>query len=195
VTARRRTTAGAAESRRHFGRLFDLPGRVGQGLGFPADYAAMKTLSLSRDAVTVFGLAGPALRFALSIDDEVERWLRPLRLFGESGAALLGMGVSEARREGSVEVPSQQSSSSPEETLHIITMAASKLAAERDASSVGTLDILTAVMTHYGEAFERALESHAGDLTELARRLADRTAKGRRRRALDLLHLSPLGLR
>jgi hypothetical protein len=150
----------------------------------------MTTLSLSLDAVTVLGLAGTALRFALSIDDEVERWLRPLRLYGESGAALQGMGVSEARGEGSVEVPTRQSSSSPEETLQIITMAASKLAADRDAPSVGTLDILTAVMAHYGEAFERALEGHAGDLTELAHRMADRTAKGRRGRALDLLHLS-----
>ena len=140
----------------------------------------MTTLSLSRDAVTVLGLAGTALPFALSIDDEVERWLRPLRLYGESGAALQEMGVSEARGEGSVEVPSRQSSSSPEETLHIITMAASKLAADRDAPSVGTLDILTAVMAHYGGAFERALERHAGDFTELVDRMTVRTADARR---------------
>jgi hypothetical protein len=143
----------------------------------------MTTLSLSRDAVTVLGLAGTALPFALSIDDEVERWLRPLRLYGESGAALQGMGVSEARGEGSVELPTRQSPSSPEETLHLITMAASKLATDRNAPSVGTLDILTAVMAHYSEAFERVLEGHAGDFTELAGRLADRTAEGRRGQA------------
>jgi hypothetical protein len=143
----------------------------------------MTTLSLSRDAVTVLGLAGTALPFALSIEDEVERWLRPLRLYGESGAALQGMGVSEARGEASVEVPTRQSSSSPEETLHIITMAASKLAADRGASSVDTLDILSAVMAHYGEAFQRALEGHAGDFSELVNRMADRTADGRRGQA------------
>jgi hypothetical protein len=126
-------------------------------------------------------LAGTAVRFALSIDDEVERWLRPLRLYGDSGAVLQEMGVSEARVEGSVEVPTRQSSSSPEETLHIITMAASELAADRGAPSVETLDILTAVMAHYGEAFERALESHAGDVTELSDRMA--VAEGRRGRA------------
>jgi hypothetical protein len=143
----------------------------------------MTTLSLSRDAVTVLGLAGTALPFALSIEDEVERWLRPLRLYGDSGAALQGMGVSEARGEASVEVPTRQSSSSPEETLHVITMAASKLAADRGASSVDTLDILSAVMAHYGEAFQRALEGHAGDFSELAHRMADRTADGRRGQA------------
>ncbi len=135
----------------------------------------MTTLSLSRDAVTVLGLAGTALPFALSIDDEVERWLRPLRLYGESGAALQETGVSEAREEGSVEVATRQSSSSPEETLHIITMAASKLAADRGAPSVETLDILTAVMAHYPGAFERALERHGGDFTELVDRMTNRT--------------------
>jgi hypothetical protein len=95
----------------------------------------MTTLSLSSDAATVLGLAGTAVAFALSIDDEVERWLRPLRLYGDSGAVLQEMGVSEARVEGSVEVATRQSSSSPEETLHIITMAASELAADRGAPS------------------------------------------------------------
>jgi hypothetical protein len=141
----------------------------------------MTTLSLSSDAATVLGLAGTAVRFALSVDDEVERWLRPLRLYGDSGAVLQEMGVSEARVEGSVEIPTSQSSSSPEETLHIITMAASQRAADRGAPSVETLDILTAVMAHYGEAFERALESHDGDVTELSDRVA--VAEGRRGQA------------
>jgi hypothetical protein len=143
----------------------------------------MTTLSLSSDAATVLGLAGTAVRFAMSIDDEVERWLRPLRLYGDSGAALQEMGVSEARAESSLKVPTRESSSSPEETLHVITMAASELAADRDAPSVETLDILTAVMAYYGEAFERVLEGHAGDFTELAHRMADRTAEGRRSQA------------
>lgn len=141
----------------------------------------MTTLSLSSDAATVLGLAGTAVRFALSIDDEVERWIRPLRLYGDSGVVLQEMGVTEARVEGSVEAAAQRSSSSPEETLHIITMSASDLAADRGAPSVETLDILRAVMAHYGEAFERALESHSGDVTELSDRMA--VAEGRRGRA------------
>jgi hypothetical protein len=142
----------------------------------------MTTLSLSSDAATVLGLAGTAIRFAMSVDDEVERWLRPLRLYGDSGAALQEMGVSEAR-EGPIEVPTRQSASSPDETLHIITMAASEIAADRGAPSVETLDILTAVMAHYGEAFTQALEGHAGDFTELAHRMADRVADGQRGQA------------
>ena len=50
--------------------------------------------------MTVLGLAGTALPFAESVDDEVERWLRPLRLYGEAGASLQALGIGEARVEG-----------------------------------------------------------------------------------------------
>lgn len=154
----------------------------------------MNKLNLSRDAVTVLGLAGIALRFAQSVDDEVERWLRPLRLYGESGATLRGLGVCDAREEASVEVAPERSSLSPEETLHVITIAASELAADRGASSLGTQDILQAVMAHYGEAFQRALEAHAGDSSELANRIADQTVSGLRVRRAVRVRLSPSGL-
>ena len=57
----------------------------------------MTSLPLSPDAATVVAFAGSALPFADSADDEVERWLRPLRLFGEAGAVLQGLGIGEAR--------------------------------------------------------------------------------------------------
>jgi hypothetical protein len=136
----------------------------------------MTSLSLSRDAVTVLGLAGTALPYAQSVDDEIERWLRPLRLYGESGAALQGMGVGETRNQPVSDAPAKVSEDPPSETLHIVTQEASRLATERGATAVGTLDILRAVMEHYGEDFERALESHSGSATELMDQLAARTA-------------------
>jgi hypothetical protein len=42
----------------------------------------MKTREgLSEDAVTVIGLAGTAVAFATSNDEEVERWFRALGLY------------------------------------------------------------------------------------------------------------------
>ena len=132
----------------------------------------MTSLSLSRDAVTVLGLAGTALPFAQSIDDEVERWLRPLRLYGEAGAALQGLGVGENPLDTSQQVPPKSAEDTPEETLHIVTMAATEIAAEHGASTVGTLDILMAVMRHYGDAFDRALKGRSSDSAELLDRLS-----------------------
>jgi hypothetical protein len=135
----------------------------------------MTSLSLSRDAVTVLGLAGTALPYAESVDDEIERWLRPLRLYGESGAALQSLGVGEGRNQGPNTEPAKTSADAPSETLHVVTETASRLAAARGASSVGTLDILRAVMEHYGEDFERTLEGHSGSTAELMDQLDART--------------------
>ena len=138
----------------------------------------MTSLSLSRDAVTVLGLAGTALPYANSIDDEIERWLRPLRLYGEAGAALQGLGVGEARNQESKPPRSKTSDTAPAETLHVVTTEATRIAAERGAATVGTLDILRAVMEYYGDDFERALEGHSGTSAELIEQLAARTASG-----------------
>jgi hypothetical protein len=138
----------------------------------------MTSLNLSRDAVTVLGLAGTALPYAQSVDDEIERWLRPLRLYGEAGAALQGLGVGETRNQKLSESPAKSSEDAPSETLHVVTTEATRIASERGAETVGTLDILRAVMEHYGKDFERALESHSGNSAELMDQLLARTATG-----------------
>ena len=135
----------------------------------------MNAICLSQDAMTVLGLAGTALPFAESVDDEVERWLRPLRLYGEAGASLQALGIGEAPVEGTAGGPQQPVETAPQETLALVTAAAVKIAAERGATTVGTQDILTAVMRHYGEAFERALDRHSGDSAELLERLTARS--------------------
>jgi hypothetical protein len=147
------------------------PDAKGQGLPGRADDQAMNSICLSQDAMTVLGLAGTALPFAESVDDEVERWLRPLRLYGEAGASLQALGIGEARVEDTAGEPQQAVQTPPQETLALVTAAASAVAAERGATTVGTQDILTAVMRHYGEAFERALDRHSDDSAELLERL------------------------
>lgn len=135
----------------------------------------MGSLRLSSDAVTVLGLAGTALPFAQSIDDEVERWLRPLRLYGKAGSALQSLGISEARL-GPATMDSPASSQTPDETLHSVTEAANKVAAERGSETVGTTDILIAVIHHYGDAFDAALRSRSSDSQELLNLLSERAS-------------------
>lgn len=134
----------------------------------------MNSICLSQDAMTVLGLAGTALPFAESVDDEVERWLRPLRLYGEAGASLQALGVGETGADGAADAWSQPVEHAPEKTLALVTAAASQNAADRGATTVGTLDILKAVMDHYGDAFERALSRRSGNSAELVERLAIR---------------------
>ena len=142
----------------------------------PADDQPMNAICLSQDALTVLGLAGTALPFAESVDDEVERWLRPLRLYGEAGASLQALGIGEAPVAGTADRPHQAVQTTPQETLAVVTAAAATIAAERGTPTIGTQDILTAVMRHYGEAFERALDRHSGDSAELLERLTSRSA-------------------
>jgi hypothetical protein len=130
------------------------------------------SISLSQDAMTVLGLAGTALMFAESVEDEVERWLRPLRLYGKAGAALQALGVGEGQIDTAPNGETRALTATPQQTLHSVTDTASRLAAERGAASVGTLDILLAVMRHYGDAFDQALRRHGSDSDELLARLA-----------------------
>jgi hypothetical protein len=136
----------------------------------------MTSLQLSPDAVTVLGLAGTALPFAQSVDDEVERWLRPLRLYGQAGGALQSLGVSEGPLVASEQNQPGPSADSPSETLHRIATSASQIAAEHGDRTVSTFDILMAVMRHYGDAFDRALRCRCSDSAEVMRLLDERAA-------------------
>lgn len=132
----------------------------------------MTPLPLSRDAAIVVGLAGTALAFANSADDEAERWLRPLRLYGDAGIALQRLAIGEAQLASVTSPVRQISGCSPDQTVQLVVAAASELAMNRGGAWVGTLDLLIAVMRHYPEAFERALQSRGSDSAELVDRLA-----------------------
>src|SRR6185503_21331970 len=53
-------------------------------------------IPLSQDAALVVALAGTAIPFAHSAEDEAERWLRAMRLHGQVGSILQALGVGEA---------------------------------------------------------------------------------------------------
>src|SRR4029079_12272312 len=52
-------------------------------------------IPLSQDAALVVALAGTAIPFAHSAEDEAERWLRAMRLHGQVGSILQALGVGQ----------------------------------------------------------------------------------------------------
>src|ERR1700742_561533 len=114
---------------------------------------------MSQDAALVVALAGTAMPFAHSREDEAERWLRTMRLHGQVGATLQALGVGEAPL-----MTGSAPALAPER--------AAELAAARRAENVTTADLLFAVMDVYGKLFDRALYLRGTSRDELAERLA-----------------------
>jgi hypothetical protein len=137
-------------------------------------------IPLSQDAALVVALAGTAMPFAHSAEDEAERWLRALRLHGQVGAALQALGVGEA--------PLMTGSASDEDgpgtpplgvdVLDEVTRRAGDFAEARAAETVGTPDLLFAVLDVYGRLFDRVLYLRGTSREELAERLPDPSATG-----------------
>jgi hypothetical protein len=141
---------------------------------------------LAPDAAFVLGIAATAIPFARTPDDEAERWLRLLRLHGEVGAALQGLGVSE----GSLTEHGEPAHASGEHTIGagagtngaargehrdviaLVSERAARLAGERGADGVGTTELLLGVLDVYGDVFERTLRAHGTDSSEVLERLA-----------------------
>ena len=130
---------------------------------------------LAPDAELVLGIAATAIPFARTSDAEAERWLRVLRLHGEVGVALQGLGVSEvplaaAGTDGEHEHPPHADAGDPDPVAHV-TEQATRIASRRGATGVATTDVLVAVMQVYGEDFERVLWTHGTDRDEVLERL------------------------
>lgn len=122
----------------------------------------------------VLGLAGTAMPFAHSAGDEVERWLRALRLHGEVGGVMQAIGVSEASllEEGA---PVKNGYTALGETaVTEIESRATRFARERGADKVSTADVLQAVAEAYGELFDERLYQHGATREEILERLAER---------------------
>jgi hypothetical protein len=111
--------------------------------------------------------------FAHSAEDEAERWLRALRLHGQVGAALQGLGVGEAPLMTGSEQGDDPHGTPPlgPGVLDDVTQRASDFAAGRDAETVGTADLLFAVMDVYGKLFDRLLYMRGTGREELTERL------------------------
>jgi hypothetical protein len=130
---------------------------------------------LAPDAAIALGIASTAMPFARTPEDEVERWLRVLRLHGQVGITLQALGVSE------VPLPTEERSRPHQQPLASVagdrdavvrvTELAVRIANERRARALSTRDILMAVMQVYGEDFDRVLQEHGTDRQEVLERL------------------------
>jgi hypothetical protein len=129
-------------------------------------------IPVSQDAALVLALAGTAMPFAHSAADEAERWLRALRLHGQVGSVLQAIGVGEAPLVTETEQERQGPPAHGPEILYEVTRRATGFAAEREADTVGTPDLLFAVLDVYGSLFDRALYLRGTSRDELVERLA-----------------------
>jgi hypothetical protein len=132
-----------------------------------------KHIPLSQDAALVVALAGTAMPFAHSAEDEAERWLRALRLHGQVGAALQALGVGEAPLMTGSAADEDGPGTPPKgvEVLDQVTGRAGDFAEARNADTVGTPDLLFAVLDVYGRLFDRVLYLRGTSREELAERL------------------------
>lgn len=130
--------------------------------------------ALAPDAAMALGIASTAMPFARTSEDEVERWLRVLRLHGKAGIALQALGVSEEPLpvdEGSEREHSTPVAGGDRDAVALVTAQAERIAGERQASALATTDILMAVIGVYGEDFDRVLQAHGSDREEVLEKL------------------------
>ena len=129
---------------------------------------------LCPDAAIVLGLAATALPFAESSVDELQRWVRILSIHGEAGRALQSVGLTDAGFElpmatGGVDVDGPRAQA---DAVTRVRAVAALIAADREAESVSTVDLLLAVMTVYGDAFDHELHVHGTSAVDLIECLA-----------------------
>jgi hypothetical protein len=132
------------------------------------------TTRLSQDAAIVLGLARTAVPFAASREDEAERWVRVMRLHGQVGLAMQGLGLGEAPLESPATPRAVRLNQTRDHTGAVVEQVearAMELAAERRAQLVSTVDIFFALLDVYGHSFERALYARGTTRLELIREL------------------------
>jgi hypothetical protein len=149
---------------------------------------------LAPDAAIALGIASTAMPFARTPDDQVERWLRVLRLHGQVGIALQAIGVSEVPLSGADDASDRAGNgagsagsagsangaggaggagvAADSDAVARVTEHAVRIAEERRQRALTTTDILLAVMHVYGEDFDRVLQVHGTDRQEVLERLA-----------------------
>ena len=132
-------------------------------------------IPLSQDAALVVALAGTAIPFAHSAEDEAERWLRALRLHGQVGNCLQALGVGESPLMTGSEPPDTDAGGTDPlgpDVVERVARKAQDFAAGRDGDAVCTADLLFAVMDCYGKLFDRALYLRGTSRDELVERLS-----------------------
>jgi hypothetical protein len=130
----------------------------------------------------VVALAGTAIPFAHSAEDEAERWLRAMRLHGQVGSILQALGVGEAPLMTGSEHEHSEGHGTPlmgPDVLEHVTERAEEFAIAREAETIGTPDILFAVLAVYDKLFDRALYLRGTSREELVERLTASAAARR----------------
>ena len=141
-----------------------------------------RNIPLSQDAALVVALAGTAIPFAHSAEDEAERWLRAMRLHGQVGSILQALGVGEAPLMTGSEHDHSEGQGAPNmgpDVLEHVTERAAQFAVARKADTIGTPDILFAVLDVYDKLFDRALYLRGTSREELVERLTASAASRR----------------
>jgi len=121
---------------------------------------------LCADAEIALGLAATALPFAESSADELRRWVRILSAHGEAGRAFQGAGLTEESLNRPVAADADGAPAHPDSVTRVRSLATA-IAADREAATIGTVDLLLAVMTIYGDAFDDELRVHGTTSIEL----------------------------
>ncbi len=134
-------------------------------------------LPLSQDAALVTALAGTAMAFAHSREDEAERWLRALRLHGQVGRALQALGVGEAPLSTNSEPAPESFPDIDGDPVQRSLSRAGELAVARGGRSVTTVDVLFALFDVYDRRMERALYLRGTSRTELSERLIEQAKR------------------
>jgi len=139
-----------------------------------------RTIPLSQDAALVVALAGTAMSFAHSAEDEAERWLRALRMHGQVGIALQALGVGEAPLMTGSEPPRERPRGNRPfgpEVIERVAAGARLFAGARHAPTVGTGDVLFAILQVYGRLFDRVLYVRGTSRDELLACLSEHESR------------------
>ncbi len=133
-------------------------------------------LPLSQSAALVVLLVRGAMPFARSGEDEFQRWLRALRLHGDAGRALQGLGVGEKPLVDGFASSLPHALRIPlgAQAVPIVLERARKCAAASGIDRVGTPELLVAVIQAYGDISTGALQASGTSTGELLERVAAR---------------------
>ena len=137
----------------------------------PARGAEHDQIPLSQDAALVLALAGTAMAFSHSAEDEAERWLRALRMHGRVGQALQSLGVGESPLMTGSEARPGSPPLGPD-AVDRASALARDYASRRDGSTVCTVELLFALIEIYGRPLDRALYLRGASRHELLERLS-----------------------
>ena len=125
-------------------------------------------------------LAGAAIPFAHSAEDEAERWLRAMRLHGQVGSTLQALGVGEAPLMTGTEHDHSAGHGTPNMGPDVLDDVTHRPRSSRPGATPRALaptDILFAVFEVYGKLFDRALYLRGTSRDELVERLTAAAAR------------------